>query len=369
MSIFDFIAQKDFRASLDADYAEVTSCLERGAWKSVLVLAGSMVETLLVDYLVSTPVSGRKAKDPLAITLSEAIAVCKSEKVLSERSADLCAVVKSYRNLIHPGRVVRMNEPRPNKDSATVAFTLVHMIADELGNARAEKVGMTAAQIVSKILKDKNSLSILPHLLGETSEAQRANMLMDLIPLAHETANDDEFVNSDADRLAKAFSITFGVSTDATKKSVADGFVAMLKESDSSHVETYTATFYSPSFFPFLDDAGRRFVLDYLFGRVARIHTDTSLSLLDGLEEYLTPDDAVRWTDPFVRLVISPSSKDLLKVRGQRVFSRSMMRTMGIFDAAVKARLKTWLMTPGVLEDEVKQRAIGDLLAATETPI
>ena len=120
MTNFDFITSKEFRESLESDYNEMRSCVEAQAWKSVQVLAGSIVESLLIDYLSSTPNANRSKKDPLKLDLSEAITICREEKVLSERASDLCSVVRSYRNLIHPGRMVRLEEPAPNMGSATV---------------------------------------------------------------------------------------------------------------------------------------------------------------------------------------------------------------------------------------------------------
>src|SRR6185312_10967285 len=107
---FDFISDQQFKASLLADYGEMLKSLESGAWKSVHVLAGSAVEAILVDYLLTTDYQKRKGSDPLKMDLAGAIAACKDEGVLSEKAADLSSVVRGYRNLIHPGRVIRLKE-------------------------------------------------------------------------------------------------------------------------------------------------------------------------------------------------------------------------------------------------------------------
>ena len=52
---FDFITTKPFRESLEADYAEMGRSAESKNWKAVQVLAGSIVECLLIDYLAATP--------------------------------------------------------------------------------------------------------------------------------------------------------------------------------------------------------------------------------------------------------------------------------------------------------------------------
>ena len=118
MATFDFITGKEFRLALEADYKEMHSSIETGSWKCAQVVAGSVVEALLIDYLISFPNPGRPTKNPLSLDLGEAIAICKSEKILTERTAELCSVVRSYRNLFHPGRVIRLGEPAPERDSA-----------------------------------------------------------------------------------------------------------------------------------------------------------------------------------------------------------------------------------------------------------
>lgn len=49
---FDFITETEFRQGLQEDYAELLKCEGVSAWKAVHVLAGSIVEAVLVDYLV-----------------------------------------------------------------------------------------------------------------------------------------------------------------------------------------------------------------------------------------------------------------------------------------------------------------------------
>lgn len=357
MTTFDFIVQKEFRLSLESDYAEMQQCLSGAAWKSVQVLAGSIVETLLVDYLVSTTVPGRASKDPLKMELADLIATCKGEKVLSARAADLCAVIRSYRNLIHPGRIVRLNESPATKDSATVASTLVHMIAQELGSARAEKLGMTAAQIVSKVVKDENSLSILKHLLNETNESQRSSMLLDLLPLAHKALDDeDDPWESSRDRISAAFSVTFANSEPKTQTAVAKEFVRMLKEDDQRVVEWFSEAFVTPHLFPLFDDVERGLVIDYLLGRIGRTHSEKTINILKGLGMYLNAEHAARYVDPFVRLLVSPSTKEALRQRALRAFSEAQGYTTSAFDVAVKKRLETWLDLYEKDADEEKER-------------
>src|SRR6185437_2705492 len=137
-SMFDFIVIPEFREALEADYAEMQRCAQVKAWKSVHVLAGSIAEALLIDYLAATSHATRPSKDPLRFDLAQAVDVCKNEGLLTQRSADLTSVLRSYRNLIHPGRVIRLAEEQPTESSATIALKLVSIIAAQVEAKRSE---------------------------------------------------------------------------------------------------------------------------------------------------------------------------------------------------------------------------------------
>ena len=69
MAEFEFISNEAFRASLKSDYTELEKCIDAGAWKAAHVLAGSIVEAILVDYLLTTDFTARNGEDPLRFDL------------------------------------------------------------------------------------------------------------------------------------------------------------------------------------------------------------------------------------------------------------------------------------------------------------
>jgi len=178
---FDFITSEEFRSSLEQDYQEMEKCFGVEAWKSVQILAGSIVEALLVDYLAARPPK-ESTKDPLKMNLDEAIKACQAEKVLSDRTSGLCGVIRSYRNLIHPGRQIRYDEPPPSKQSASIAMALVDMIVEDIVKVRKGAFGFTAEQLLDKIEHNKNSIVLLPHLLKETHETEMERLLLTVLP-------------------------------------------------------------------------------------------------------------------------------------------------------------------------------------------
>jgi hypothetical protein len=95
------------------------------AWKAAHVLSGSIVEAVLVDHLLGI---GYSKKDPLAMTLEAPIDAGKAEGILSDKAADLSSVIRGYRNLIHPGRVLRLGET-VDEEGARIAEALVSLMS------------------------------------------------------------------------------------------------------------------------------------------------------------------------------------------------------------------------------------------------
>jgi len=156
-----------------SDYAEFQSSISSQAWKSALVLIGSIVEALLVDHLLSIDYQKTTKIDPLKMQLGELIRACEADKALSSKTVALSTVIQSYRNLIHPGRSIRLEET-PSKSAAVVAGELLQMIVDEISAKRRSQYGFTAAQIVAKLERDESALSIHQHLLKEVPEPELA---------------------------------------------------------------------------------------------------------------------------------------------------------------------------------------------------
>jgi len=352
MSNFDYITAKEFRESLEADYAEMKKCVTAEAWKSVQVLAGSIVESLLIDYLSANQNAARTKKDPLKLDLAEAITICREEKVLSDRTADLCSVVKSYRNLIHPGRMVRLGEQPPNMGSATVALALIDMITDDLAIILRASVGLTAEQILSKIQRDANSLNILKHLLIEVTETQRERLLIELIPLAHQKASvladaapfddEEEFIKL-AKLLESAYRIILDTVSPETRKHVAMEFVRVLREEDGERVLDYGNAFFRPSDMEYLTTQNIAMVREHLLGNVPNSQTLISVQRLKGIGKYLESSDVVKWIDPFVRTLVASGIKESVKEKVRNLLIAEIMNTSEDVNEAISKRLNVWI--------------------------
>lgn len=372
MPNFDYITSADFRVSLESDYAEMRRCAEANAWKSAQVLAGSIVESLLIDYLSSTTNPTRPAKDSLKLDLGEVISICKSEGVLSDRTADLCSVIRSYRNLIHPGRLVRLKEQPPSKTTCDIAIALIDLIVDDIAKTRRAAVGLTAEQILSKIIRDPGCLTILKHLLAEASEQQRERLLIELIPATYfdQLANDDPF-DETADRLSSAHRITFESVDKSVKERVAQEFVRILKEEDGQRVNQYRAAFFRASDLAYVSQQNQQMVKEHLLGAAPSIHTFHSIHMLEGIGPYLQPDDCVKWLDLFVRTLGSATAKDPVKNKTREALIDTVFFTSKEFDARVTKRLDEWLAHYQRLNNRANAALVKGLqeeIAAIATP-
>ncbi len=123
---FSFIGDTQLRQIVERDYQELRLKLfPGGAWKSTVILAGSILEAVLYDVLtfdtsVCASANGanrapckriNKPKKPLPTddwTLSELIDVAEEiNKIPAQHANCIDEVLRGYRNFVHPRREVR----------------------------------------------------------------------------------------------------------------------------------------------------------------------------------------------------------------------------------------------------------------------
>lgn len=344
---FEFITLKAFREALVRDYSEMQTCAQAQAWKSVHVLAGSIIESLLVDHVLSAALTAKSKKDPLRMDLAELVALCVTEKVVTERTADLCSVIRSYRNLIHPGRTIRLAEPQPSMKSAQIALALVDLIVEDIAKSRQSKLGLTAEQVVSKVTRDKSSLAILQHLLKDVTAEEVERLVVELLPQAHAAAlnqSDDPFGDDErAKRLENAYRKTLESAPREVRERAASEFVRVLREEDGETVSRYTRTFFRPEDLAFVHPTQVAMIRQHLLSCVPPSHDADSLRFVDGIAPHLVPDDVPAWLDPFVRTGLSAKADQRTKAVVRAHLFEAMGRTTADVDKSVDARLETWI--------------------------
>ncbi len=283
---FAFITDAALRDSLQADYAELQRCLAAEAWKAVHVLAGSIIEALLVDSLRGL-VEPSEVDDLYKLHLDALIARGEEEALVSERAAQLSHVLRGYRNLIHPGRVVRLSE-RVDADGATVAAALVNMVIAEVAEARQRTYGLTAEQIVSKIEGDPTAVVLVPLLLREMRESEVERLVVEVLPRRHLTAFLED-THSAAAALEDAFRRALDMAPETAKLRVAEDFVRVLREEGQLIVRARERLFRAKDMTG-LKKEDVALVKTHLLARLKT--TEAMFEAGDGLGPFLTTNEA-----------------------------------------------------------------------------
>lgn len=300
MEFLSFVAGDDFRACLENDYLEMDSALNHRCWKTVHVLAGSIIEAMLVDYLVSSGIS--VGKDPLKMELAEVINVCATARVLSEKARNLCDVVRYYRNLVHAGRLVRLKES-VDENSARIAHSLVGLIAQELATYQSAHYGYTANQLVGKIERDPYATTVVEHLLRETKPQEIERLLVKVLPdrcfsltSTHEEAS-EELVHA----LSTVFQSAFSLASEDTKRAAMLHYLQVLKQEAWIKVHSYENVLLHATFLDYLPTESLPMVVDHLFTRMTRTLDAKVLRIItNGFSKYLNRNQVVH----FVQMVI-----------------------------------------------------------------
>jgi hypothetical protein len=147
-----FMPDTKYRESLRTDLGTVNRALSNSEWKAATVLAGSLVEALLLwavgtkseveirESVKASLESKQLTKPPAAEaenwSLSQMIEISQQLGLVSEPTACQVRLAKDFRNLIHPGRAVRLRQ-ECNRATAFTAVAAVEHVALDLTKAFA----------------------------------------------------------------------------------------------------------------------------------------------------------------------------------------------------------------------------------------
>lgn len=339
MGSFDFITVAEFRSSLEADFREMLACDEAGSWKAVHVLAGSIVEAVLVDLLIAEGIASEE--EGWKLSLGDAISRSREGSLISQRVADLSSVVRGYRNLIHPGRVLRLGE-RVTRDSAQVAKALVNIVLEEVAHRRRKHYGYTAEQIAGKLERDSSATVIVEHLLKETNEKERERLMLAVLPERYLNAIESEDNPPHIlPALTLCFRQAFEKASAATKRRVAQRFVSIVKEESEYVVFSYGTAFLRASYLQHVSADDARIVKDHLLSRLSQEPDLPVIEALEGVGRLLTKSDIDRFVDPLVRMVCTTGNAPL-RDRAKSCLTSEWFGIQGDLEKPFKKRLEAW---------------------------
>lgn len=140
-----FITDQDLRETLRTDISTMNSALSNGEYKAATVLGGSVIEALLlwglskktsaeqqnfVSAALSAGLRQQPDQDLTKWVLHQFIEVCASGKLIRAETATVARVAKDFRNLIHPGRMQRLNQRCDRGTALTVVAAVEHVSTD-----------------------------------------------------------------------------------------------------------------------------------------------------------------------------------------------------------------------------------------------
>jgi hypothetical protein len=312
---FEYIRDEAFRQSLEADYAEMNSALNANAWKAVHVLSGSIVEAVLIDYLLEAAdkAGDQKARDhALKADLAEAITACKDAGILTEKTANLSSVIRGYRNLIHPGRVMRLRET-VDEQGAKVAVALTEMVVAQVGQARGDRLGYTAEQLATKIEGDPATASLLKqHLLPKLTPSEVERLTLHVLPERYaQEAGEYGRDSPTARALADAYRRTFSAVAEPVRRKAAKWFAEMVREQPASVVNLYEDAFFQTAQLTFFEQDDAAVVIDHLLARLYAARSDDLLQTTTGIGKWLSAQQLQQAVDITAREVAYGTSTPL----------------------------------------------------------
>jgi len=141
-----FISDQDLREALRIDLGSTNLALSNGEWKAATVLAGSIVEALLLWALqqrttaeIQNAIVDLKSKSVSIKSratnledwmLYELIEVSEELKIITTDTTKQARLAKDFRNLIHPGRNIRLGQICNRGTALSAVAAVEHVIED-----------------------------------------------------------------------------------------------------------------------------------------------------------------------------------------------------------------------------------------------
>ncbi len=143
----DFISDQELIESLRTDISTINTALSNGEWKATTVLAGSVVEALLLWALQQHPPENVLDAAGILVAINTLrrnpggnletwdlhsyIEVAAEPDLISEETATQARLAKDFRNLIHPGRELRLGQTC-DRGTALAALAAVEFVIRDL---------------------------------------------------------------------------------------------------------------------------------------------------------------------------------------------------------------------------------------------
>jgi hypothetical protein len=179
------IRDQELRRLVKSDWAEFEKACDRYLLKACLVLAGSITEALLMNHLEVIGYRTPKGRSPRTMSLGLMLEACVAKGDLSPDVEALCGVLKDYRDLVHPGRVLR-ERLKPERGQLNVAKQAVQRVVDDLLHAAYRRPEWAADVAFQDALRwtmggIPSERTVQSH-VSRLSEEQLARLIAEVVP-------------------------------------------------------------------------------------------------------------------------------------------------------------------------------------------
>jgi hypothetical protein len=137
-----FIGDVDLRENIERDIEGIERAISHAEWKAATVLAGSVIEALLL-WRLSEPLPGSAAVesarlgvapganvDPLWWDLFNYAKVARELDLIEDETFREAELARGYRNLIHPGKSARLQQHCDRGTAYAAVAALDHVVRD-----------------------------------------------------------------------------------------------------------------------------------------------------------------------------------------------------------------------------------------------
>lgn len=130
-----FITDGDYRDSVRGDISTAFSSFHNGEWKAATVLSGSAVEALLLWAINNSgrlsSLTSKPKGAPEDWTLGTFISVAEKLNLIEKDTAIQARQGQDFRNLIHPGRALRLRS-KCDRGTSLAALAAVDLVVRDL---------------------------------------------------------------------------------------------------------------------------------------------------------------------------------------------------------------------------------------------
>lgn len=265
--MFPLVRNREIKQILISDYRDLQGCLEDGLWKPAVVLAGSIIEAVLFDFLVS---EGTKVEEISGLTLGGLISRARTNSVIDEKTEKISSAIKDYRNLIHPGRSF-VDGVSADRATAEIANALLSLVLDDISKKRMASPSKTAADVFSAILSDPSKIHIAKFLVAPLSDDEFRIFLLELIPEALINEYSSSELETDETRIAllrRLFHSVYHESSPEIQTAVAERYVRVLKDEAETVVSVHTNYLFTVEYLLYLNVDAKKMVKEHMKGRL-----------------------------------------------------------------------------------------------------